>query len=340
VEVSETPEDFKLRFGGAGEQPWEGLGVELSRRWARALGELAVPGPELLEGLSISVDFGDLWGLCPPPTLLTSPALAAALALAVRSHRRQERRGHTDLAHLAGSLCCAVAPGPAGDAGRHYAGALLSLVGGAGYVEKGLELTNVQSLLPPEAMLLVLAPHLEMLQGEADRERAVLKALACAQQEGLDFMAPGDKTLSALFSLPEGTLDQEQTTMLYGLLRVRQMIESFIEFLGEPVADNDRLAETCDEESAILKDYFGFPPDAYSAVASVAAGAGALGVKLTWAFGGYPAAIVLAPGRREAVAAALAGTCPEVACLPVDVEPYGLLSAGERPVPPPADGGR
>ncbi len=118
--------------------------------------------------------------------------------------------------------------------------------------------------------------------------------------------------------------------MLYGLLRVRQMIEEFLEHLGEPYVDNDRLAEICDEESAILADYFGFPVRTVPAALRRRGEAGALGCKLTWAFGGLPAAVIIAPGRRREVSAALCRRFPDAHFLPVDMQVDGIMRADQE----------
>ena len=154
----------------------------------------------------------------------------------------------------------------------------------------------------------------------------MLRALALTQQGGHNVLAGGEEGTAALFALPEGYLDEGQTTMLYGALRVRELTQSLLESIGDPLADNDRLAEVCDEESAILGDYFGFPRAAYAGVIATAAEVGAVGARLTWAFGACPAAVIIAPGARAEVASALADEFPGMMLLPLDVEPFGLLS--------------
>ena len=226
---------------------------------------------------------------------------------------------------MASSACHAVVQGPMGDTGRYYGEALVSLTGGAAYVEPHGQRLNVQRLLPPESLLLVVRRGLAGVVGEAQREETVLRALSTTQQEGTNIMAGGEEGVAALFDMEPGLLDEEQVTMLYGLLRIRQMITGYLEFLSEGMADNDRLAEICDEESAILKDYFGFPADAYRDAIDSASGAGALGAKLTWAFGGYPAALIIAPGLREQVTGALQ-RMEDLEVVPVDVEPAGLMA--------------
>ena len=99
--------------------------------------------------------------------------------------------------------------------------------------------------------------------------------------------------------------------------------------------DNDRLAEICDEESALLRDYFGFPAEPYGRVRQAAVEAGALGAKFTCAFGGCPAAIIIAPGVREEVAETLTARFPESRFLPVDIDPTGLLMEGAPGAGPP-----
>jgi hypothetical protein len=334
VQVRETPDEFRLEFQGLSgwypdEQETPG---RVTEAWHKALGELVVPDPEMMEGLDICVDFTTASGVPTAPARLPSPAMAAALATAIIAHRGRGRaRSEQDLAEMASSVCHAVVQGPMGDTGRYYGEALMSLTGGAAYVEPHGQRLNVQRLLPPESLLLVVRRGLSGVAGEQRREERVLAALAATQQQGTDIMAPGEEGVAALFGMEPGVLDEGQVTMLYGLLRIRQMIDDYLEYLSEGIADNDRLAEICDEESAILKDYFGFPHDAYSRVLDTASSAGALGAKLTWAFGGYPAALIIAPGLREQVAGAL-GREQDAEILPVDVEPAGLMTADDAQI--------
>lgn len=325
IDVEETPDEFQLTFVGldrSGEVVTGGPDVE---GWRRALGELVLPDPELLEGLSIRVDFASECRVPMAPSGPPSPSLAAALTMAVASHRAENRVGSDqDAAEIASCVCHAIAPGPMGDTGRYYGEALAGLTGGAIFAELGGERLNVQSLLPTDSLLVAIRPELAGARGEKEREGAILRALAITQQEGANIMAAGGKGLEALFGIGEGLLDQDQVTMLYGLLRIREMLNEFLEFLAGGTADNDRLAEICDEESAILKDYFGFPADAYDDVVERAGEGGALGAKLTWAFGGHPVALLIAPGRRGEVAEALS-TVKGVEVVPVDIEFAGLL---------------
>jgi len=291
-------------------------------------------------GLEVEVDFGPLWGICAQGALAASPTVAAGLSVTIAAHRSEEEglsqvRLAEDACRL---LASATDAGPA-DGRRFYADVLMALVGGAGYVEPGAERLNVQQLLPPASLLLVVMaadgggePADAQGAARAQRERgnALLGALRKLQESGTRIGSSGDDAFSALFGAHGGVLDERETTMIYGLMRVQQMTEAFLECLGEPFVDNDRLAEICDEESAILADYFGFPAAAFEDVRAAAAEEGALGTKLTWAFGSVPAAIVLAPGRRGEVGRALARAFREARCLPVDMATAGLLRAADE----------
>jgi hypothetical protein len=283
-----------------------------------------------LAGLSVRAYFGGLWDVCPPEVLLRSPALATGLAVAVLAHRGGQSPVEE---HVVAETACRLRGALAGtgpeSTARFYAEVFLSIVGGAGYVEPGGRRLNVQQLLPPQSLLLALAPGIDAGAGAHELDAAVEGALALARERDAAIDGGAEKGVSALFGISEGVLDERQTAMLYGLLRVREMVDGFLEYLGEPFVDNDRLAEICDEESAILTDYFGFPARAYASVRTVAGEAGALGAKLTWAFGGYPAAIIVAPGRRGTVQEALQRQFADAHFLPVDTDSGGLLKEAE-----------
>ncbi len=321
VEVDETPEPFALNYIG---QPGPS---ELAGAWEGALAGEVLGDAEALEGLALTVDFGDLVDVLPAEVLLTSPALAAALTVAALAHRSDgTSRTHGELAAAAAEALRAVTG--AEDGARYYPDAMMSIAGGAGYVEPGGDRLNVQELLPLDAFTLALsaaAPD----AGVDERDRRLREALVSVDRAGADIMRAGDEGLGALFGLGD-LLDQQQTTMIYGMLRVRHMIEEFLEHLGEPYVDNDRLAEICDEESAILADYFGFPLGPYRPICAGAAEAGALGCKLTWAFGSCPAAVVIAPGRRREVNTALIRRFPDAHFLPVNMQVEGLMRADEE----------
>ncbi len=321
VEADETPDPFALNYI---RQP---APSELAARWESALAAEVLGDAEALEGLALTVDFGDLLDIVPAEVLLTSPALAAGLTVAALAHRSDgTSETHGKLAASASDALRAVTD--AQDGARYYADAMMSIAGGAGYVEPGGERLNVQELLPLEAFTLVLAPG--ATDGDVgERDRRLREALASVDRSGADIMRSGDEGLGALFGLGN-VIDEEQTTMLYGMLRVRHMVEEFLEHLGEPYVDNDRLAEICDEESAILADYFSFPLGPYRSICAGAAEAGALGCKLTWAFGGLPAAVVIAPGRRREVNTALRRRFPDAHFLPVNMQVEGLMRAEEE----------
>lgn len=336
VEAEETDREFSLGFY---REPWDedvrlpagdAPAAEYAVAWENAIGSVMLDDPSLLAGLALQVNFGRLWDICPADVLLSSPALAAALTVAIMAHRRDDWAvSEVELAETACQLRRAVASTGAATAGRFYSESLLSIVGGAGYVEPGGRQMNVQQLLPPDSLLLALEPGVAE-SGHADgRDADVAEALIAAWRERGAPAERGDEELAELFRLGRTVLSEEQTTMLYGLLRVRQMTEAFLEYVGEPFVDNDRLAEVCDEESAILEDYFGFPAAPYASIRATAAEAGALGCKLTWAFGGYPAAIVVAPGRRGEVQRALSRTFRDAHFLPVEMDPAGLCAGPE-----------
>jgi hypothetical protein len=324
VEANETAGAFELAVSG-------GLDAAAVRRytpkWERAVGMKLMADHQALEGLAVSVDFGDLTDLLPAETLLTSPALAAALTAAAAAHRgREATRDDVELADAGAEALASVASEPR--AQRFFSDVLVSIAGGALYVDPGGERINVQPLLPPESLILAVVPGLDFGERVTESERELRKALM--QMSGEHGELIGDRAFEAIFAMDGDILQEEQTGMLYGLLRVRQMLDSFMEHLGEPFVDNDRLAEICDDESAILKDYFGFQAEPYGEIRRRAAEAGALGAKYTWAFGSYPAAIILAPDRRDDVLEALREEADGEYFWPVDMEPAGLLRGGER----------
>lgn len=328
VVVRDSDEGPALRFGPAGsESEWDAplpAVEDLAAEWERALREEALDDPSLLDGRAVCVSFDESLVACPPALLVTSPAVAAALTVACLAlSGRVEGAEETDTAELACRLLQEVRA--AGEnPNRFYGPVLTSLTGGLQYVEPGGTPLNVQQLVPPESLLLVLVPGAQEAAKGVHLDERVRRHLLAARGHGEDLMRRGDQGLAEIFDLDEEVLDERGKTMLYGLLRVRQMTESFVEMLGEPFVDNDRLAETCDEESAILRDYFEFPAGGLDQIRHAAVRAGALGAKLTWAFGGYPASLLLAPGRREDVREALTEEFPDADFIPLDVATMGL----------------
>ncbi len=328
VVLSDSGEGLELRFGPAGaESEWDAAlptVEDLAEAWSRAVAEVGVEDPSVLDGKAISLSFDESLAACPPGLLVNSPAVGAALAVACLAlSGRIERMEETDAARVGCRLLQEVrAAGESPD--RFYGPVLTSLAGGVQYVEAGGTPLNVQQLLPPESLLLLLLPGGQEEAKGPHLDEQIRQHLVSARCHGQDVIRRGDAGLGALFELDEQVLDERGKSMLYGLLRVRQMTEGFVEMLGEPFVDNDRLAEICDEESAILQDYFDFPAAPLNRIRHRAVQAGALGAKLTWVFGGYPASLLLAPGRRGEVREALSGEFPDAQFIPLDVESLGL----------------
>lgn len=337
VDADESQGEFNLRFGRGvdSEEGWVPIDEEQAGRyavaWEKALVARTGLQTEDLAGASIRLNFGALAAVCPPEVLLTSPGAAVALSVAVGALRGsrsaiRERDIVEDACLLRGALVEGdPAAGPAA-----YGPAVLSVAGGASYVAPDGERLNVQQMLPPESLLLAVAADAPPAGG-TDAFRTLRAALSVLSEAGATEFAHGDDGLETLFTLGRDRLDERQMTMLYGLLRVRQMVEEFLEYAGEPTVDNDRLAEACDEESAILADYFGFPADLYAEVIAAAREAGALGAKLTWALGGCPAAVIIAPGVRADMGMELAARFPGTHFMPVDADPVGLVPGEVEP---------
>ncbi len=326
VEVYQAPEGPALSFDGASldrrGNRTEDLAGQLKDCWQE---RMATGGPSAgIEDLGVSIHFDDVLEPCPPQILVESPAVGAALTVvALLEEGRLSSLGETEVAELAAHLL-RMSDSDKENPYRHYGPALTSLTGGVVCVGPEEPRLNVQQLVPPESLLLALLPGLEGQTRGVDHDREAARAVESALDESNDVMQRGDSGFSELFAMDGQVLDERQTTMLYGLLRVRQMTEEFLEHLGEPFVDNDRLAEICDEESEILTDYFGFPAEPFASLRQRAAEAGALGLKLSWAFGGYPAGLILAPGRREEVREQLSDQFPEAGFIPLDMDPAGL----------------
>lgn len=337
--VEETRGQFAIELGRwadteRGWAPFEGDSVSARlTRWEQAMREALDGGAGALAGLAVRVDFGPLADLVPMDVLAASPAVALALAVAAVAFRGERDRVTADeLARLACRLKMLADPPGTSQADRFYAEALQSILGGAAYVTPDGERLNVQPLLPPDSLLLAIAPGLDPAPVAPEPLVRVAEAVALVQAQG-GVLGEGDAGMAELFRLGREVLSEEQTGLLYGLMRVREMADAFLECLADEVVDNDRLAEVCDEESAILTDYLGFSAGPYARVQSAASEAGALGVRLTWAFGGCPAAVIMAPGRREQVGEALARQFPRASFLVVDIAAEGLRPGGDDDEP-------
>ena len=323
AEVSESTEQFRLDLGPDG-QP--GDAERLLEGWRQALAGPAAHGFDDLDGLHIRLDLSDTSGLCPPEVALGGPAVAVALACALRAHRSGARTARMDeLAELACALMADLPlPGrPHPD--RFYAQCYACLQGGALYVAPGAEPLNVQLALPPDCLILIVPPDaalaLDLAPWEDRLESGLRKIKGAAQ-----LVEETEADMSPLFEAAAGKLDDQEMAVLYGLLRVREMIQDHLEAMDQPTLDHDRFAELCDEESAILQDYLGFPAASLMRVREQAVESGALGARLTYIFGGAPGLIVIAPGRRDEVHMALAHRLRDCRVLPVDVDPEGVAA--------------
>jgi len=324
VAVEDTSEEFRLALSPAsgpaeGEQAWVA-------RWRDALGRLAVSSPDELDGLRITLGQGDPERACPMEDVLCSPAAAVALGCAVHSHRQGAAAVSAgQIASLADALLADVLRGPDAHEGRFYALAMACILGGAWCAGPGAEPLNVQLSMPPDSMILVLCPSAAARQTAEPWQRTLADALRALRMSPEKFSLVAGDDMAGFFEVATARLEEPQTVVLYGLLRMHEMVREHIEMLGRPVVDHDRLAETCDEESALLEDYFDFPGEHLQEVRDVAVESGALGAKMTYAMGERPALIVLAPGRRDEVASALSSRFKQDVVLPVNVGPDGLL---------------
>lgn len=305
---------------------------ELARRWAMALKSMARQGHVELDGLAVHL------GPAPPNAgqeacaaldrcwrhgaahFLGSPAAAVAMACAARVRPGNPcGLASEPLAELAAAMLREVLGIPKRLGGCYYSECLACLEGGALHVAPATESLNVQLLLPPRALILALA--LDASRPEVQHitwEPRIKEALDRIGWQGPGAPASLGSATQELFELAAGRLDEREIGTLYGLLRVREMIEEHVERLGQQYLDHDLLAEICDEESAIMENYFGFPGASYAPVRETAVAAGALGGKLAYAFGDWPAMIILAPGRRDAVLQALERRFERFAFVPVD----------------------
>ena len=320
--VEETAEEFQLDVAP------DALVTDhvrhLMTRWRTVLEELVAGYPEQLTGLRISLGLQETAGCGQPEAALYSPAVAVALACAVKAHRGVlgTVRGR-EMAELgAGLLRELVRPAhPHPD--RFYAECLVCVEGGARHVSSSSESLNLQLMIPPESLILAVSREAAAYRQGGSWEKVLLGALGKMGSRGAELLAAAERDASPLFELASSMLDERETAVLYGLLRVREMIAQQLESLGRPLADHDLLAELCDEESAILENYFWFPGAPYCELRKRAVESGALGAKLTYAFGTQPAMIILAPGCRDEVKSVLDEEFEGCNVLPVDVDAAG-----------------
>ena len=320
--VQETAEEFEICAAPPEAPPHDA--PEMAARWRPALEKLAVTDPQELDGLRITLAPDETEGCLLPGLAASDPTVAVALACAVKAHRGDIRSMPTgEMAELAATLLLELPDACRSYPDRFYSECLGCVGGGACYASPSAGALNVQLMIPPESLILAASRRVEASPAPGSWERVLLGALNKLGRTGAELLAATERDVSPLFELPAGMLDERETTVLYGLLRVREMIAEHLERLGEPLLDNDLLAELCDEESFIMEDYFEFPAAPYREVRNRAIEIGALGTKLTHAFGTRPAMIILAPGCRAEVSGELGEEFGDCRFLPVDVEPLG-----------------
>jgi len=328
AQVTETQEEFCLDLGP---EAIPSPAVERSLwRWREALARVVARDPQELDGLRVSLDLSGTSACCPAEVALGGPAVAVSLVCALRAHRGTERVTEAgELASLGGALLAELPGEGRLRPERFYAECFACLEGGALHVAPGCEPLNVQLLLPPDSLILVVpraAASAPDATGWEDRLQSGLRKTKGAA----DLVSATEDDLARLFKAAArptaDKLDDGETAVLYGLLRVREMIQELLEGMGRPLQDHDRFAELCDEESAILKDYFGFNAGQLERVRQQAVESGALGARLTHVFGGPPGLIVIAPGRRGEVRSALARRARDCHVVPVDVDPTGVAA--------------
>ncbi|MBS3763670.1 MAG: hypothetical protein KGZ25_10255, partial [Planctomycetes bacterium] len=320
VEVHETLEDFHIRLVSGTETS---AGKNALDRLKHAILETTRYDSDELHGLDICLSYGNWQACCRNEELLSSPAAGVALAAAVFAHRGPDRQiGEKELLETAGMLLESASGERRIHPQQFDARCCASLRGGAMYLSSTGEPLNVQWILPSESVVLVLDPEGEPQPGRQQWEEDLLSALQ--KMDGASkLISQTEDDIGALFEMTDGKLTDTEISILYGLLRVREMIQTRIEKMA-PVTDNDRLAEICDEESALIQDYMGFPDTRLPELRKEAVEAGALGAKLTFAFGNRPGLILLAPNRREEVVSTMGEELGEEYVVPLNIDHNGL----------------
>ena len=304
VEVQETPDAFCLHLDppdmvGQAEETTFGA-------WRDALAGIARDETQL-DGLDITPRLTDPELACPVDDQLRSPSVAVALATAFHAHRgRSTTVGEDALAEEAGQMLEQVSAGGRSYPQRYDALCRACIHGGAVYVGPSADPINAQMLVPPESLVIVFDPEDDAPPENTGWETHLLGALGSLGGTEELLRQTRERGMEALFEMTRDELSDMEIAVLYALLRVRQMIQRLLESLDRDVRDNDRLAEVCDEESTILRDYFEFPSSRLRDIRQKAVSTGALGGKYTYAFGSRPALLLLAPGRRDEVCSRLA----------------------------------
>ena len=323
--VLETSGDFRIQIG----DPQAGGSAQrggLIRTWRELLAEITPGGREGLIGLTLEVNARGSGFPVTADALLRSPAFAVGAVSAVRALRGDaEQAEPEEIARCAARLLGAVHPSRSPLRERFCAEALVCIQGGARYVEPTGEAIDVQQLVPPDALLLAIVPGLcDDVSAEAQWEERLLEALQRAAATVPDLVASSEGDMEDFFHLASQKLDEGQTGVLYGLLRVHQLVLAFLENLSRPVFDHDILAEMCDEEDAVMEQYFGFRPSRYGELRREAFEAGALGSKYSYGWGCCPFLIIIAPGRRELLQDRLPERFKDAVLLSANVDPAGI----------------
>ncbi len=295
IHMAARPTEEEFAIDVIGSAPSEEL-QQVCGRWWRLLQEEYAPEGGSLQGLKLALDPGALAGALGPAAVLRSPVFAAGATCALNAY--------------------------------------LSLVGGARRVSPDGETLDMQELVPPECLLLAVRPDLSCSPGSVDLQGTVRSALK-KMESPAEALGEGEgEGLEKFYELANEYLDDRETMAVYGLLRVRQLISSLVEELSRPSFDHDVLAEMCEEEASLLAEHMGFPAEHYRDIGDKATEAGAIGFKYTYGPGGYPALLILAPGRRDTVDKVLRSEFEEVFVSAVDVDQRGLFSEpdpfGER----------
>lgn len=317
VLVADADADLELVVG---DQPATASAGELTARWLGILRERAT---DELSGVRVSLGLRDTFGLR-PEVVLASPATAVGLACVLLANQDgRDAISGKEVCELAVDMLLELARPAPTHPDRFYAECLVCVEGGARHVSPSSGSLNVQLLIPSASLILAVSPEAAACPSGGAWEEVLLGALQKAGGSA-ELLAATEQDAGLLFDTASGALDDRETTVLYGLLRVREMIAQQVERLGRPMLDHDLLAELCDEESSGLEYYFGFPVEPYRKLRDRAIENGALGAKLTYALGAQPAMIILAPGCRNEVIGTLEAEFSGRFVLPVEVDPAGV----------------
>lgn len=324
ITASETPEPFQIRI--IKDEATVGTPApEWTKRIEDAIG---IP-TDALDGLTITLKPPEVVAHRQPELTICSPASCVGILLAIKVHRSDYRSiSPTELAREADALLNGIIPGGPTLPGQFYSLAMASVSGGALYIDDSSEPLNVQQLLPPESLILAVNPDAECVFGPKQWTRTMVRALQkMGGSEKLLEETQGEP--AKILEACEGKLNDSEIAVLYGQLRTQQMIRMQLEYLGQAYTDHDRFAEMCDEESEILKDYFEFPSEKLLEIRQQAVESGAIGAKLTYAFGCLPAILIIAPGRRDEVASTLSEKLQPENVFAIDPSPAGITSLNQ-----------